>query len=606
MHHDRIGVVDFGGQYAHLIATKVRRLHVLAEICQPDDPVEALESYQGLILSGSPAMVSQGQQQAVHERLLQLPVPILGLCFGHQQIARHYGGHIEHARREYGPARLRLDGSHVLFTGLPTELTVWMSHGDSVTSLPRGFLEIGTTINPDGSLHRYAAIADDERRRYGLQFHPEVDDTECGDQILSNFVLEVCGCIPSWTMRQYLHEQLEQIRAQVGDRGVFLLVSGGVDSTVCAVLLARAIGPERLHLLHIDNGLMRKNESDTVLSELHALGLDCNVHFRDASNEFVRALAGVIDPEQKRRIIGDTFVRIFELEAARLQLSSMMLGQGTIYPDTIETGGTRRAEVIKTHHNRVPLIEQMIARNQVIEPLKELYKTEVRELGQQLGIDPKLLWRHPFPGPGLGVRLLCSDGTVPAHPEASVAQQQIDDVAQAAGLHGKLLPVRSVGVKGDVRSYEHPVLLWGPATHAQLLAVASWLYRTVTGINRCLWDLTGRGMRRVQPQPAQVTQARLELLRQADDVVMRALERHGLMRDIWQCPTVLLPLAVDDRGTEVVIVRPVHSERAMTARPAQLPAPVVAELCDQIMSLPSVGGLWLDVTTKPPGTIEWE
>jgi GMP synthase (glutamine-hydrolysing) len=606
MQHDRIAVIDFGGQYAHLIANKIRRMHVLAEIRQPEDPVSAYRGFKGIVISGSPALASQGEDSGYNKGFFELDIPILGLCFGHQEVAKRYGGRVEHAQREYGFTKMKLCGDSPIFAGLGPEEIVWMSHGDTVTELGEGFAEIGASIDQDGTTHHNAAIANDKLRRYGFQYHPEVDDTEHGDQMLGNFALRVCGCRPTWTMDRYIEEQIAAIGKQAAGRGVFLLASGGVDSTVCAVLIGRALGPDRLHLLHVDNGLMRKGESLKVLEEFKKQGLGNNLHFVDASDKFLLALDGRIEPESKRRMIGETFVRVFEDESRRLNLQSMLLGQGTIYPDRIETGGTRRADVIKTHHNRVPVIEEMIAAGRVIEPLSELYKVEVREMGQQLGIDPGLLWRHPFPGPGLGVRLLCSDGSAPAGHDAERVQPLIDEQCKPAGLSGLLLPARSVGVKADLRSYEQPILLWGDAPYETLLQVSAQLYARVPGVNRCVLDLTGRGARKVTPVAGKVTRKRLDLLREADDIVMRALDRHGLMRTIWQCPTVLLPMSIDDQGRELVIVRPVLSERAMTARPAQLPKALIDEIRAPILALPEVSGLVLDLTTKPPGTIEWE
>lgn len=605
MHHDRIAVVDFGGQYAHLIANKIRRLHVLAEIRQPEDDIGAFEGYKGVVFSGSPALASHDEDE-FNKSIVDLDVPILGLCFGHQEIAKHYGGKVEHTAREYGPAKLRLTSTSELFHGLPAELTVWMSHGDTVTALPDTFVEVGLSVDPDGTPHHNAAIASDARRRYGFQFHPEVDDTEGGDKMLENFVLRICRCTPSWTMERYIEEQMDTIARAVGDRGVFLLASGGVDSTVCAKLLGQAIGAEHLHLLHIDNGLMRKDESRKVVAEFQRLGLGNNLHFVDASDRFLAALSGLIDPEKKRRAIGDTFIRVFEDEAARLSLQAKLLGQGTIYPDTIETGGTKRADVIKTHHNRVPIIEEMIAQGRVIEPLKELYKVEVREIGEKLGIDPSLVWRHPFPGPGLGVRCLCSDGKLPEGYDAAAAQPLIDAQLQATGLSGSLLPIRSVGVKADLRCYEQPVVLWGEASHDKLMTIAAQIYQRVPHVNRCVLDLSGRGVTTCAPIAATMTRDRLDLLREADDIVMRALARHELMTIVWQCPTAIVPLSINGQGKELVVVRPVLSERAMTAKPAELPRALLDEIRGEILALPGVSGLALDLTTKPPGTIEWE
>lgn len=606
MTHDAIAVVDFGGQYAHLIATKIRRLHVLAEIRQPDDPIELFTGYKGIILSGSPSLSSHGEDSDYTRAIYDLDVPILGFCFGHQEIAKHYGGTVVHGGREWGPADLHVVGESPLFRGLSSCERVWMSHFDSVTSVGPAFQEIGyTTLGTSDAPHRYAAIGSDSLRRYGFQFHPEVDNTEHGDEMIGNFVLGICGCAPSWTMEQYIGEQVERVRRHVGDQSVFLLASGGVDSTVAARLLGEALGPERLHLLHVDNGLMRKNESRDVLDAFRAFGLDRNLHFVDASETFLRALDGVVEPEQKRKIIGNTFVEVFEREARQLGIAEHLLGQGTIYPDTIETGGTRRADTIKTHHNRVPVIEEMLKAGRVVEPLAELYKVEVRELGERLGIAHDLIWRHPFPGPGLGVRLLCSTGE--SHREGfDTIEPAVAAFARDAGVHALALPIKSVGVKADLRSYEHPVLLSGDVPWAQLLEQAGRLFKQVAGINRAIWNLAPSVPSAVRPLAATVTRERLDLLREADHLVMEGLRRHGIYHEIWQCPTVLVPLEVDGRGREFVIVRPIHSERAMTATPAPLPDALCRELQASILALPGVSGLALDITTKPPGTIEWE
>jgi len=606
MTHDAVAVVDFGGQYAHLIATKIRRLHVLAEIRQPEDPLDAFRRYKGIILSGSPSLSSHGEDSDYTRAIYDLDTPILGFCFGHQEIAKHYGGTVVHGGREWGPADLQICGDSPLFKGLGATERVWMSHFDSVTSVGPAFEEIGfTTLGSAGQSHRFAAIGSNSLRRYGFQFHPEVDDTVHGDEMIANFVLGICGCQPSWTMERYVEERVEQVRQQVRGQSVFLLASGGVDSTVAARLLGLAIGPERLHLLHVDNGLMRKDESRSVIEMFHAFGLEKNVHFVDATDTFLAALDGVVEPEAKRKAIGNTFVSVFEREARRLGIERHLLGQGTIYPDTIETGGTKRADTIKTHHNRVPIIEEMLTQGRVVEPLADLYKVEVRELGEKLGIPHDMIWRHPFPGPGLGVRLLCSTG-VASRAGFDVTEPAIAKVVANEGLHAMALPIKSVGVKADLRSYEHPVLLSGDAPWEHLLDIASHLFKGVEGINRCIWNLGPVAPARVRPLAATVTKDRLDLLREADHLVMDGLQRHGLYHDIWQCPTVLVPMEVDGQGREYVIVRPIHSERAMTATPARLPRALLDELRSRILALPDVSGLALDVTSKPPGTIEWE
>jgi len=604
MEHDTIAVIDFGGQYAHLIATKIRRLGVLAEIRQPEDPIQAFLGYKGIIISGSPALSSHGEDQDYTKAIYDLDTPILGFCFGHQEIAKHYGGEVVHGGREWGRADLQIQDEHPLFSGLEPSEQVWMSHYDSVASLGPGFSELGYTVTGGGE-HRFAAIGSEEFKRYGFQFHPEVDDTVHGTEMISNFVFEICGCEASWSMERYLEEQMDAIREQVGEDSVFLLASGGVDSTVAAVVIGQALGPDRLHLLHIDNGLMRKGESARVLDRFREMGLGKHLHFVDAGDTFLRALEGMVEPEEKRRAIGDTFVEVFQATARKLRIEDHLLGQGTIYPDTIETGGTRRADVIKTHHNRVPIIEKMIEEGKVVEPLSELYKVEVRELGERLGIPGELLWRHPFPGPGLGVRLLCNTGE-PDRTGFDVAEPLLEGIASDHGLSALLLPIRSVGVKADLRAYEHPVLLSGEAPWDSLIQAASAITKGIPGINRCVWNLDRGAPDSAEPVAATATKDRLDLLREADHRVMEALRRHGLYDQIWQCPTVLVPLALGGRKGETVVLRPVISERAMTARPFPLSGPILDELRQEILALEGISGLALDITSKPPGTIEWE
>jgi GMP synthase (glutamine-hydrolysing) len=607
MQHDAIAVIDFGGQYAHLIATKVRRSRVLAEIRQPEDPLEAYAGFKGIILSGSPSLASFGEDSDYNKAIYDLDIPILGFCFGHQEMAKHYGGTVVNGAQEWGRADLHLAREHALFAGLGPVEQVWMSHFDSVTAVGPEFEELGHTIlGRDGAPHRFAAIGSDKLRRYGFQFHPEVDDTLNGDRMIANFVLDICGCSPTWTMDNYVQEEVAKIRDQVGDRSVFLLASGGVDSTVAARLLAEALGPERLNLLHVDNGLMRKDESAAVVEMFKEMGLDANFHFIDASDTFLAALAGKIEPEAKRRAIGDTFIEVFESEAKRLGIEDHLLGQGTIYPDTIETGGTKRADTIKTHHNRVPIIEEMIAAGKVIEPLAELYKVEVRELGEMLGIAHDMIWRHPFPGPGLGVRLLCSDGQDADEAALAAIAPAVDAALDAYGLAGAPLPFKSVGVKADLRSYEHPVLIHGQAGWDDLAEASGRIFKTVGGINRTLWNLGGALPTRFVPLAATMTRDRLDLLRECDHLMMEGLRRHGIYGEIWQCPTVLVPLAVDGCGREFCILRPIHSERAMTATAARLPLELLDELRQSILALPGISGLAYDLTSKPPGTIEWE
>lgn len=607
MSRDTLAVLDFGGQYAHLIATKIRSLGVYAEIRDPDDPADSFRAYKGIVLSGSPALSAFDETSDWSRGVLDLGIPVLGFCFGHQEIAKHAGGSVEHTKREYGAATLNIVAESPLFSGLSPREQVWMSHGDSVTSLAEGFVELGYSSGGAGSGggHRNAAVACEERRQYGLQFHPEVDDTLCGLRILENFARSICGAGADWAVGNQIDERVEEIRREIGDRTVLLLASGGVDSSVAALLFHRAIGSDRLHLLHIDNGLMRKNESASVRENLAGFGLGASLNVVDASAEFLGALEGLTDPEKKRRAIGDTFLAVFEREAAKLDLEHVVLGQGTIYPDTIETGGTKRADTIKTHHNRVPLVEEMIRQGRVSEPLKDLYKVEVRELGRALGLDAASIERHPFPGPGLGIRVAAA--SAPEDFDGPALQDEVTRALEGTGLAGVPLPVKSVGVKADLRSYEHPVLLVGESPgFDRLESIATSLAKEVTGINRCLFELSGRRPSEAELVPATVTRDRLDLLRELDAVVMGALERHGLMTTIWQCPTVLVPCRLDGRGSELVVVRPVLSERAMTARPGWIGDACAAEITEALTAFDAVSGVAIDVTTKPPSTIEWE
>jgi GMP synthase (glutamine-hydrolysing) len=607
--HDAIAVLDFGGQYVHLIATKIRALGVYAEIRDPEDPADSFRHYKGIILSGSPALSAKGEEDGWSTGVLDLGLPVLGFCFGHQEIAKHGGGTVEHTRREYGAATLHRVTDSPLFKGLESEELVWMSHGDTVTGLGEGFVELGySSGGSDPSQdHRHAAIAHEGLRQYGLQFHPEVDDTPRGEQMLKNFVVDICGAQTDWSVGDQVAERADAIAEQVGDREILLLVSGGVDSTVVAKLFERALGTEHLRLLHIDNGLMRKDESAGVVENLTRLGLGPSLHHVDASDTFLTALDGLTDPEAKRKAIGDTFIAVFEREARRLGLGEdVLLGQGTIYPDTIETGGTKRADVIKTHHNRVPLIQEMMRQGKVVEPLADLYKTEVRQLGEALGLDAASVQRHPFPGPGLGIRVAAATEATADYDEERI-QRGVNDALEGTGLRGLPLPVASVGVKADLRSYEHPVLLMGDQPEwERLTRITTTLSKKVMGINRCLFELSGRRPRVARLVPATVTRERLDLLRQLDHIVMEALKHHDLMAIVWQCPTVLVPVSLDGRGQELVVVRPVHSERAMTARPAWIGEACAAEITEKMMTFQEVGGVAIDATTKPPATIEWE
>jgi len=459
-------------------------------------------------------------------------------------------------------------------------------------------------------------MEDGAGRRYGVQFHPEVTHTACGMAILENFV-DLCGCERTWTMARYMRSAMEQIAAHTAGRKVFLFVSGGVDSTVSFLLLNRALGEDRVMGLHIDNGFMRRGETALVQRLMRESGFR-NLHVVDASTDFLNRVAGIADPEEKRRLIGAEFLTVRDRVLADLHLDpdEWLLGQGTLYTDTIESGGTQHADVIKTHHNRVDVIARLLAQGKVIEPLAQLYKDEVRELGEQLGLPDHLVWRHPFPGPGLAVRALCSHGPggetesrTPGQAEDGGRLEHIGrtaaDVAHRWGLELSVLPLRSVGVQGDSRTYAHPAVVAGELDWDRLEQVSTELTNAIDEINRVVYLLAPAHLPSLRLHRAYLTRSRLDLLRAADALVMEALEEFSLMRQVTQMPTVLLPLTATGPG-EVIVLRPVSTDDFMTARFCRLPFAFLHAIRERLMGLDGVDAVLYDITHKPPATVEWE
>ena len=595
-----IVVLDFGGQYAHLIANRIRRLRVHAEIRSPEAAVADLQDADGLILSGGPASVYDPEAPAYNPEILAMGKPMLGLCYGHQLLCHRLGGQVERgATHEFGAAYLHVDKAEGVLAGLDERERVWMSHRDHVAALPPGFVVLGATEDCP-----VAAMGDAERKIYGLQFHPEVTHTVRGMDILDNFAA-LCGAERNWTMERYTEETIERIREQAQGRNVFLFVSGGVDSSVAFLLLNRALGAERVLGLHIDNGFMREGETALVERLMKGAGLH-NLEVVDASAEFLAATEGIADPEEKRRRVGEEFIRVRDrvLAALALDPDEWLLGQGTLYTDTIESGGTENAAVIKTHHNRVGVIDQLLAEGKVVEPLDQLYKDEARTLGETLGLPHHLVWRHPFPGPGLAVRALCSEG-----PDAenlafeTVAEAQ--KVAATFGLVLDVLPLRSVGVQGDARTYAHPAVVTGQREWKTLEALSTELTNNFPSINRVIYLLGPTPRPQQNIKTGYLTRDRLDLLRRADAISMEALERHGLMEEVTQMPTVLLPLS-SDGVQESVALRPIATSDFMTARFCPLPQAFLDDVCERLLALAGIEAVFYDITHKPPGTVEWE
>jgi len=506
---DKILILDFGSQYTQLIARRVREAKVFSELHPWDMDADAIRAFapSGIILSGGPNSVYDDETPKAPQIVFELGVPVLGICYGMQTMAEQLGGSVQTgAMREFGYAEIASSGDSPLLRGIEDKdcgvLDVWMSHGDKVTALPAGFSVLCSNDSTP-----IAGMADEDRHFYALQFHPEVTHTKQGKAILSRFLHEICGCGDSWTMPNYIDEAVAHIREQVGEDEVILGLSGGVDSSVAAALLHRAIGVQ-LTCVFVDNGLLRLNEGAEVMKTF-ADHLGVKVIHVDASDVFLGHLAGVEDPEAKRKIIGREFVEVFQQESAKLP-QAKWLAQGTIYPDVIESAGGKngKAKTIKSHHNVGGLPDTLHLK--LLEPLRELFKDEVRELGVALGLAPEMVYRHPFPGPGLGVRIL---GEVKK--EYADLLRRADAIfieeLRASGWYEKtsqafvvFLPVKSVGVMGDGRTYEWVVALravetqdfmtahWAELPHALLGKVSNRIINEVRGINRVVYDVSGK------------------------------------------------------------------------------------------------------------------
>ncbi len=599
---DKIAVLDFGGQYAHLIANRIRRIGVYTEILDGGTKAKDMAGYSGLIMSGGPASVSAQGSLKCDPGIFELGIPILGICYGHQLTAYILGGEVAKGKvREYGSATVKFSAKKVIFKDVSDKENAWMSHFDQVTKMPEGFEVVASTEDCP-----IAAMADYKRNIYCVQFHPEVTHTPCGMKILENFV-ELTGAKRDWNIDRYIDDILQQIKDKVGDKKVFLMVSGGVDSTVAFLLLEKALGADRVYGLFVDTGFMRMNERAEVEIALKAVGIT-NLHVYDASKEYFAALNGVYEPEKKRQIIGDLFLDIQEKVSADLNLNpdEWMLGQGTIYPDTIETGGTKHADKIKTHHNQVDRIKKLTEAGKVIEPLNQLYKDEVRKVGSKLGLSEGAVWRHPFPGPGLAVRTLCASGQ--DYPEGVVElEKKINEILADKGLKGRVLPIKSVGVQGDERTYRHPVVVYGkPINWNDLSKLSTQLTNQFPEINRVVLALFPDHFDSFSVADSYLTTQRISTIQLADQIVMDYLKEAKIDREIWQFPTVLLPVEINGASGESIVLRPVCSEEAMTANFYQMEPKKLEELVKRLKAVDGVTGIFYDITNKPPGTIEWE
>ena len=596
MEKSQIAVIDFGGQYSHLIAKRLRHLGSYSTIVAPDADEDELKKYKGLVLSGGPASVTDSDAPDWNPAILQQPIPTLGLCYGHQLMALSLGGKVGRAGKgEYGIAQLQTERNGEIFNGFSPREQVWMSHGDSVLEPPPGFDVIGRTSDCP-----VAAMARSDRQMFSVQFHPEVKDTPCGDRLLDNF-LNICQADRGWTMKRFMEQSMKDLSRQVAQKKVLIFLSGGVDSSVAYALLVNALGPERVLGLYIDNGFMRLKESEQIESTYTNLGW--RAKFIDAETEFLAATHQLTDPQEKRAAIGQQFIdtRTRILEELSLEAEEWLLGQGTLYPDIIESGGTKHADTIKTHHNRIRGIEELIDQGLVVEPLKELYKDEVRKLGEELGLPQEIVWRHPFPGPGLAINVLCQK-----HDENIEPPEQTGEIiafCKNRGYEAWILPVKSVGVQGDQRTYAPPVAVKGPHDWDQLEALSTDLTNSFRQVNRVVL-LLSHTVPSTSAHEAFLTRNRLDVVRAVDHVMIEALRKYHLMRKVFQHLTIALPLGQADN--ESIVLRPVFSEDVMTARFATLPWELIDEVTQKISEHPKVTDLFYDVTHKPPATFGWE
>lgn len=625
MERSKIVVLDFGSQYAHLIAKRFRMMGYYSEIELPSAPLSAFENARGIVLSGGPSSIYGADTPEFNSEILSLDIPILGLCYGHYVVQAGYSGTVEKAAAgEFGLATLTLNPavSCPLFEGTEAEQQVWMSHQDEVTKLGDGFEAVGSTRNC-----AFAAAQNRAKKRFSLQFHCEVKDTPCGNKILENFA-RLCGMEKNWDEDTVLHHIIESIQKQAEGKNVLLFLSGGVDSTVAFALLNKALGQERVLGLHIDNGFMRKNESADVAAAYKSRGFS-NFITEDAGSGFLKAVEHLTDPQKKRMAVGEHFISVRNEVVGRLKLDEdkWLLAQGTLYPDIIESGGTKNSRVIKTHHNRVDGIQRLIEKGLVIEPLKDLYKDEVRSIGKKIGLEDALVMRHPFPGPGLSINVLCSDGTMTEsdREELKKAQEEIAGIRLtmfceqcSAHLEKYILPVKSVGVQGDFRTYRYPAVIsfkreeggffhlpkkWEKLEEASVLITNS-----AHSINRTvirLWQNPKVTDERFSLQEGYCDKRRLDQTRDADSIVLAALHRSGWYGNIFQHLTINIPYASEPQRCSFVL-RPLCSEDVMTARFAHLPHELLHEITQELSKLPYADAVFFDLTNKPPATFGWE
>lgn len=615
----KVAILDAGAQYGKVIDRRVRELHVESDLLPFNTPAADLKNYGAIILSGGPQSVFSEQAPKYDPAIFKLKVPMLGICYGFHLINTVMGGTVAtKARREDGPCTITVDPQSLLFSDLEPRQNVLMSHGDSVDAIAPGFT---VRADSDGIV---AAIENPAEQKYAVQFHPEVDLTEHGKTILKNFLFGVAKLEGEFTLVAREKVAIEAIQKTVGEKQVLVLLSGGVDSTVCAALLRQALKPSQIIAMHIDHGFMRLNESQKVIKALEKIGV--SVKLIDARERFAHAttmIKGVktseldktTSPEEKRKIIGDTFVKVAEEELAKLHLdlNDVFLVQGTLRPDLIESASShvsKVADTIKTHHNDTQLIRDLRERGRVIEPLSEYHKDEVRELGMALGLPAELVWRQPFPGPGLAIRVLCADK--PFITDEYIAIQKALAKFATKGLSVVLLPARTVGVQGDGRTYSYIAGLSGKAEWSDMIKLARQIPKEVHQINRVVY-IFGEQVTEVPAEitPTYLIQETVKQLQIADEIVNQSLLKNDLIRPLSQVPVILFPVNFGQPGKRSIAIRTFITNDFMTGVPAvpgqQIPVKVVEKMAADILKKdPHIARVVYDLTSKPPGTTEWE
>ncbi len=593
----KVAIIDFGGQYTHLIARRIRDLGVFSEIYHPES-FEINKDIVGIIFSGGPQSVNAEDAFRINIEFNKNEIPILGICYGHQLLAKMIGGEIESGEnKEYGFMNMICQKDSILFDGLEKEQKVWMSHGDHVSKLPENFRIIASS-----TIVKITAFESSDKKIFGTQFHPEVTHTKNGMKMLDNF-LSICISKRLWNPHNFKETLIQNIRNKAKDKTLVLLLSGGVDSLVALELCIQAVGNENVYSIHVDTGFMRFNESSEIMEHFDKLGFK-NIKIVNAEEKYLKKLKGVVDPEQKRLIIGKLFVDIANDELSKLKQNiDWILVQGTIYPDTIESGATDKSAKIKTHHNRVEEIEKLISEGKIIEPIKELYKDEVRKLGKELGLPHKLVHRHPFPGPGLAIRVICSDRTE-LQIDYTKEEKFMNNILSEFNMEGKILPIKSVGVQGDFRTYHHPAVVWFKEEVSKSWDIinecSSKVINKLKTVNRLVFSI--KPVENLQLSKLFLEKQNLDELRKVDAFLRT---RTDDIKDIWQMPVVQLPLRNTDNRL-CYVMRPVCSMDAMSASVYEIDFDYLKDIVSEVLEIENVGDIFYDITTKPPGTIEWE